>query len=45
LSKDELLEILNDIDTEQQYDPQNINEQREKKVTSCTHPNPNNQFY
>ncbi len=45
LSKDELLEILNKIDTEQQYDRQNGNDHREENVTSCTHPNPNNQFY
>jgi len=45
LSKDELLKILNEIDTEQQYDRQNADDHREEKVPPYTHPNPNNQFY
>ncbi len=45
LSKDELLEILNEIDTEGQRDPKDVNEQRTQNTSYPIHPNPSNQFY
>lgn len=45
LSKDELLEILNEIDTEQHYHPKGTNNNRSENPTHHRQPNPSNQFY
>ena len=45
LSKDELMEILNEIDTEHQYDRKVKHDNRNNKTSHHRHPNPSNQFY
>jgi|GEM_PF-3253806 len=43
-NKDELLELLNEIDTERQSDRNKRDDQIDEDFTYQTHPDPNNQF-
>ncbi|WDP88718.1 MAG: hypothetical protein HUN04_02795 [Desulfobacter sp.] len=45
LGKDELLEILNEIDTERQNDPIKTNDHQNESTAPHSYPNPSNQFY
>ncbi len=45
LSKDELLEILNDIDTEGQHGPEDIKDHRKESPAYPIYPNPSDQFH